>query len=626
MANKLVTENLASVIRAKSRPGITFWNRLEGTPRADKFESALKAEVRDPLWMLTRQWQMGEFRGDDAGSPILAKVRIETTRLRKYQAAGGEVEAFNDAIPLEARVEQMPIAFAQGGHEIALDIRSLMGRQWLKLIRPLAPAARDQFIARYPIHTPDPLQAADAPTCAHAEAWSNFAAAAGRCMDGAKLYFYLKESAANHASDDIAALAGLETQTDALAERFVRWFEELFYQPAETSAWIPERLEYQFACSAPERQGEKVLVAEEYFHGHLDWYNFDIDRSRTALGEPAENLEPPAASTLTMLPIQVTFNGMPNTRWWTFEDSLTNFGDVKPDTTDLAKLLLIEFGLVYANDWFLVPFTIAGGSIADIRGMAVTNVFGERIWIEGAGRGDDDDWQRWAMFLISIKGKGHEPADSSLFIPPTAQKVIEGRPLEEVMLARDEMANMVWGVEKVIPLPSGEPKQGREAAYETRTFFEKDLERQLGSRPQPLPPAPGAKIRYKLMSSVPENWIPMIPVHVAGDNRETQLQRAAMLRIIECDPNLNPPPPVPVRPRTTLLRHGLDQEEASGYLLHEEEVPRAGARVTQSFQRTRWRDGRVLVWLGVRKQTGRGEGSSGLAFDRIVDIKPQSES
>lgn len=365
---------------------------------------------------------------------------------------------------------------------MALDVRLLMGRQWLKMIQPLAPAARDQFIARYPIHTPDPLQAADAPTCAHAEAWSNFAAAAGRCMDGGKLYFYLKESAANHASDGIASLAGLEAQTDALAERFVRWFEELFYQPAETSAWRPERLEYQFACSAPERQDEKVLVAEEYFHGHLDWYNFDIDRSRTALGEPAENLEPRAASTLTMLPTQVTFNGMPNTRWWTFEDSLTNFGDVKPDTIDLAKLLLIEFGLVYANDWFLVPFTIAGGSIADIRGMAVTNVFGERIWIEGAGRGDDDDWQRWAMFLISIKGKGHEPADSSLFIPPIAQKVIEGRPLEEVMLARDEMANMVWGVEKVIPLPSGEPKQGREAAYETRTFFEKDLERQLARR------------------------------------------------------------------------------------------------------------------------------------------------
>ena len=88
MAAKFITENLASVIRAKTIPGITIWNRLEGRPRAEKFDRALRAEVRDPLWMLTRQWQMGEFRGDDAGSPIFAKVRIETTRLT--QISGGE--------------------------------------------------------------------------------------------------------------------------------------------------------------------------------------------------------------------------------------------------------------------------------------------------------------------------------------------------------------------------------------------------------------------------------------------------------------------------------------------------------------------------------------------------------
>ena len=54
----------------KARPGITIWNRLEGRPRAEKFDRALRAEVRDALWMLTRQWQIGEFHGDDAGSPI----------------------------------------------------------------------------------------------------------------------------------------------------------------------------------------------------------------------------------------------------------------------------------------------------------------------------------------------------------------------------------------------------------------------------------------------------------------------------------------------------------------------------------------------------------------------------
>jgi len=60
------------------------------------------------------------------------------------------------------------------------------------------------------------------------------------------------------------------------------------------------------------------------------------------------------------------------------------------------------------------------------------------------------------------------------------------------------------------------------------------------------------------------------------------------------------------------------------YLLHQEEVPRAGVRVSDSFQRTRWRDGRAWVWLGVRKQTGRGEGSSGLAFDSIADVPARS--
>src|SRR5262245_30092149 len=135
--NKLITADLSAAIAEKRIPGITIWNRLEGRPRADKFDRAMRAEVRDALWMLTRQWQMGEFEGDDAGSPIFAKVRVETTRLRKYQSANGPVENFNDSIPLEAHVERMPLPFNLANHEMLLDIRLLAGRHWLKLIRPL---------------------------------------------------------------------------------------------------------------------------------------------------------------------------------------------------------------------------------------------------------------------------------------------------------------------------------------------------------------------------------------------------------------------------------------------------------------------------------------------------------
>jgi hypothetical protein len=65
------------------------------------------------------------------------------------------------------------------------------------------------------------------------------------------------------------------------------------------------------------------------------------------------------------------------------------------------------------------------------------------------------------------------------------------------------------------------------------------------------------------------------------------------------------------------LRFGLDGTKQS-YFLHEEEILKAGIKVSQSFQRTRWNNGKVFVWLGMRKETGRGEG---LAFDQIKNVK-----
>src|SRR5205807_8901018 len=99
-----------SVFRA---PRVVAFNRLEARPRTLDFTSSLRAEVRDPLWMLTRQWQMGEFQGDDAGSPIFAKIHLETTKLKKFQPDSGPVRDFDDSIPLEAQVERMPVSFSQ---------------------------------------------------------------------------------------------------------------------------------------------------------------------------------------------------------------------------------------------------------------------------------------------------------------------------------------------------------------------------------------------------------------------------------------------------------------------------------------------------------------------------------
>ena len=314
------------------------------------------------------------------------------------------------------------------------------------------------------------------------------------------------------------------------------------------------------------------------------------------------------------IPTALGFEGMPNTRWWSFEEGGTNFGDIKPDTTELGKLLFLEFGLVYANDWFLVPLTVPAGSVVTVRGLAVTNVFGERTWIEPAGAGAENAWQTWRMFQLSTRGaSASTAADTGLVMLPTVSKVMEERPGEAFTLLRDEMANMVWGIEELVPLPTGGTRRGREAALELRRHIERIIAAAPGAPAAGTPPEPSAPLRYEVMTSVPEHWIPFIPVHRDADNREIQLQRASMPRAIEGDPL----PPQKVKPRTVLLRHGLDVAAPHGYFLHEEEVTRAGVRVQQAFQRTRWYNGRVVTWLGVRKGTSRGEGASGLAFDQL---------
>ena len=299
MPNQITRTDLHVELQERLLPKLMLWNRLEGRPRTANFNHALKAEVRDALWMVTRQWQMGEYQWDDAGSPIFTKLHMATTQFTKYcptsHPTGTGVTTLAGREPLEAKVERRPLPFTQGKQILALDLRLLMGRQWIKQVSKVGDY-RAAYLARYPIHLPDPTEAEDAYLCAHPEVWQSFAAAAGRCMDGAALYFYIKASPSHHAYDGIAALEADKPRIDEQAGRFIRWFEKLFYQPEPSGpqAWTPDRLEYQFACSAPGDGGEKVFVADEYYHGHLDWYSIDIDATSAGLG-PAVGEEPQQA-------------------------------------------------------------------------------------------------------------------------------------------------------------------------------------------------------------------------------------------------------------------------------------------------------------------------------------------
>jgi hypothetical protein len=67
----------------------------------------------------------------------------------------------------------------------------------------------------------------------------------------------------------------------------------------------------------------------------------------------------------------------------------------------------------------------------------------------------------------------------------------------------------------------------------------------------------------------------------------------------------------------TLLPLGRLLEPERPLSLFDEELPRAGLAVTRARQVARGPDGSSVAWIGRRKRPGRGEGSSGLAFDEL---------
>jgi len=567
-------------------PSITAYNRLEPRPRTANFERSLRAEVRDPLWMLTRQWQMGELESEDTGSAIDARVLIHDIPVDRIALRDGGGKPYDETVPMEAFVEKETIPFSY-----ALKIQ--IGQYFLKL----HPAARRAtYLQRY--RTAYPMQAGrEADFRGQVDGLNLYVATQSRVFDGEALY---KDILAGTFTSTITIDAGDAGAINDAAEALKAWFARQYYQPASPtdSAWRPQQLDYQVSLGAPDGgTTQVVLEASPYPTGRLDWYAFDNVRDPQPLaGDPPA--PPREEKPISFLPTPAMFKGIPNPRFWEMEDRQIDFGKLNAKTTDHLLLTFAEFGLVYGNDWFVIPYKLRVNSLCQVRGLVVTDVFGERTLIRAADEGQDSEWQRWSMFNISNKDNIGQYS-RLFFLPPTLTDSMESEPIEQVNFIRDEMANMVWGIEDVIPDATATGISGHEAAA-------KD-----GILPEEITGSPAA-IRYLLGTTVPENWIPFLPVHRSGSVQDIHFQRAAM-------PKLGTPPQDVVKAKGVLLT-----EVPAPYFINEEEIPYAGTIVRRSYQRARWYDGRTYLWIGRYRQTGRGEGSSNLRFDQIESTKASS--
>jgi hypothetical protein len=554
---------------------ITWWNRVEPSPRSESLLPGLSAAVRDPLWMLCRQWQLGEFQGEDAASPAFVTVTTRATRLDGWRAGDGAMRPYDGGSPLEALTEREPVT---PDLRTAVELGQALER---RLAAAGLPATVVQaFRDTYPVPTPaslDPARRRDSALTRLLTVCS------GRATHGLDAW-----QAAHSAAPALPTGLTLPSGADAAAVLavlgwYVDWVARTVGPVGRTDppAWRPDRLEYALQVTGPAPDGSRLtLDAHPGRHGEFDWYAFDetVRESGSAVAQK---------DSFSLLPAPVRFSGAPDPRWWNFEDARFNWSDVDTDSRDLARLLVIDFMLVQGTDWYLIPVGHPVGGLVAVEQVLIRDVFGGYTL---AGRpAPGDGTRRWSMYATTGSDGDY------LVLPPSALRAtVDGPDLEEVRFVRDEQANMAWAIETTTEDGTGRPASGRERATDT---------------PSGAPDAPpsDAPLRYQLQTMVPVNWIPFVPVQIDADRRAIALQRAAMQRYV--DGAL-----IAVQPHGRVLTPtGLPDPRV--YVVREEEVPRTGTRVLRGAHRTRWVDGSTHLWTARRVRAGLGEAASGLRYD-----------
>ena len=675
--------NLEMLVRDGNKLQLDFTTRIEGRTRDIDPTEAMRLRVHDPLWMLARQWQMGEFRGNNTGTAMSVRCTV------KYDdCSSGPIEPvteqINPRMDFLAKIESAVYL---------LDLMKTTNRN---------KAFVKQFVAlliqKYPIdwETVDTLVLPSAVTRdeekglnKHLKSYAR--AYRGKIFDGEAVYKVMKNSTSN-------PMNGMEK---AVMDKFIKWFEGK-YKPASStnSHWEAEDLSYTVETTV----AGMTYKGDRYQGGRLSWYTFDYvsskesnksetikpgisrpltdkpetvkpmgfrpltDKSETikpgisrplpdkpGLGKPLEVVTHPIPKDLSeevlSLPTPATFAAAPNKRLWQMEDRKVFMGNSVEEPSE-ANSVVMRYTTMYSNDWMLFPLRTEIGKYVTVEKIEVVDTFGQRFVIDGTCRAGNKEKlgereEQWQVFTNSTVGNRKSTLVNGLFFAPQLAATVEGKPVEEVKILRDEIANMVWGVENVVPDGCGGTLDANLYATRLKTIVD---EQNKAGEPVREPDTiafgqndgpevekggtentPKAKFSYQLQSSVPFNWIPFVPQRLKTedakqspfflDGREIVLRRGKMPCYIhdgeEYGLHAVRPQGSIMRPQLKFVKNGGGKALEEPMVIHEEAVQATGIRLTKNYQRARWIGGQTYQWLGIYKRQAKTEASSGLVFDTL---------
>lgn len=554
------------------REQVDFWTRLEPRAVDGDVRRGEAAEVCDPLWFLARQWQFGEFLGEDAGTPASVSVQYATANLAEwYTASPGALER---SVPLDRGAPFEAQALGEPWDLNDLPSRVELGQWFINAFHRAGgnSGVLAQYLARYAFDR----------THMREEGVAFLAACGAMVLDGVSLFSDIQARPATPAPDitleasEFSAALGAQ---QALVDQVRAIFGTI--GPADPPAWRTERLGYELGVrtvAAPGRLDFKVHIEPG---AQIDWYSLDV--GLTAPGAMEWH-----SQTQEYPPGQVRFKGMPNERFWDMEPGAMDPGGIEGDSRDLARLIFIDTLQVAGNDWFMVPLELPIGVVAQVKQLMVRDVFGIDTSVESTRRSSPTGESTWQMFTTAQEATG-ETLDA-LCLLPKAVGASSAPPIERIRFLRDELANMAWAVEVILPNQLGLPRQ---CLYDAPTSDATSEDTSPGD----------VSLQYRLQTVAPPHWIPLIPM---VEPRSGWIGQSLHLGV--------------VRFGDVLRRSSVSSRILSSppdLVVQSSHIPRTGRVVERGYVRALDHLGGVRIWVERRVSSGMGEGQSGLTYDFV---------
>jgi len=577
--------------------GFKFWHTIEPDTRRLTLAQAGEMRLGDPLYILSQQWRMGEFRHVQGSIPI----RVETSIAEVPLAAKIDREGTTEWMGTASRSEEVfaessgamgVLAPDRRGVSLGLSAQRHITTALIRLrqLQPEWKVIAKRFSAQR--NSDERLMRLRAKSGSHTiDGYALFQAIRDRDVALAKspLWSLLLEwfKAEGGVLQKISRPLP-DRRLDGLILRdgpfrvikewnrfspkiektpFPTWpgrqkwplpvpdisAEEESALP-EVDLFDPETLTHTGKVIYGTPDNRIQLNVQSSYDGLLNWTHFNDE-----LAIPATVLRND-----WVVPTRLSFPGKPEERLWTLADNAADWTAVSAGPSDLSRMLLGALIAEQSADWTIIPITVARGALVQIKDIHITTGFGKVMSIDAAGA---DHLRLWA----SLYGQA---ADTLMTL--AEPQPLEGPVLERTALRTDDHANLLWLIER--RLPDGDGRGG-------------DIAEHRADFPETNRPV------YHLQNDPGENWYPF--AHEPG----------------------RPFTPKPFATHSGSLKTPIGRTAQSIDSVAQGLVPAEGLRVERLWRMGRNHEGLPIRWIARRRTTAGEPASSGLAYDQLVRPK-----